>query len=400
MNIIVAEHHAATQKLLEKHLTKDGYQVFCAQDGFEAWEMVQKQEARIVISDWIMPGLNGLDLCRKIRAAKFPDYHYIIILTAKDGIPDIVEGLKAGADDYITKPLNPEELLARVRSGRRIVDLENQQKWATAHLYQSDKMAAIGQLAAGIAHEINNPTGFIISNINTLEEYAGDVKNIIQRYQELMALLNDVAAPPAIQQKAREIRQTESKIDLNYVMNDLDALIEDCREGAERIKNIVSEFKNFARPGKDELRWTDLNKSLMSTLKVMHNEIKYKATVTTNYGEIPAVNCFPGQIGQAFMNILMNAVQAIENQGEITIATRPLDDEVEITIKDTGAGIEEAHLPKIFDPFFTTKDVGQGTGMGLHVAYNTIKRHGGTIHVRSEAGHGTLFTIRIPVESS
>ncbi len=402
MNIIIAEDNPASRKLLETHLKKDGYQTFPARDGFEAWQLVQKKKARIIISDWMMPGLNGLELCRKIRSARFPDYFYVIILTAKTEKADIIKGLEAGADDFLIKPVNPEELLARIRSGKRIIALEDMRKQAMTKLYQSDKMVAIGQLAAGVAHEINNPLGFISSNIITLAEYKTDVKKIMLQYQSLLDLLEVTEVPSVIQQKARNIRRIENEIDLHFIMDDLDALLDDCREGTERIRKIVLDLKNFSRPGDDDqLKWMDINKSLESTLNVMRCDLKQKAEITMNFGEIPPVHCYPQQINQVFMNILINAVQAIENKGEITISTKAMDNNaVEVSVEDSGAGIEEALLPKIFDPFFTTKKVGEGTGMGLNVAYNIIKNHGGTISARSKAGQGTIFTVRIPVESS
>jgi signal transduction histidine kinase len=175
-------------------------------------------------------------------------------------------------------------------------------------------------------------------------------------------------------------------------------LIQDCREGTERIKKIVIDLKDFAHPGEDKLQVADINNGMESTLNVVSNELKYKATVTTDFGVLPEVKCYPQQLNQVFMNILVNAAQAIEEQGEINIKTTHVNGYVEIAISDTGSGISEENLNKIFDPFFTTKDVGKGTGLGMNIAYNIIKKHNGTIDVESKVGEGTTFTIRIPTE--
>ncbi|GAI89137.1 unnamed protein product, partial [marine sediment metagenome] len=176
-------------------------------------------------------------------------------------------------------------------------------------------------------------------------------------------------------------------------------LIKESQEGTERIKKIVIDLKDFAHPGEQELKYANINENLDSTLNIVWNELKYKATVTKDYGELPEVRCYPQQINQVFMNILVNAAQAIEKQGEIRIATRAVDGYVEIEISDTGVGIPKQDLSKVFDPFFTTKDVGKGTGLGLNMAYNIIQKHKGTIDVESEVGKGTTFIIRIPVET-
>ena len=269
-------------------------------------------------------------------------------------------------------------------------------------LLQQEKMASIGQLAAGVAHEINNPMGFISSNLNTLEGYEKDIRSLIEEYRPLVSGIKEATAPgqgrAAISETLDRIVALEKDMDIDFVLNDIPNLMKECQEGAERVKKIVIDLKDFAHPGEDKLKFADINKSLDSTLNVVWNELKYKATVTKDYGNLPEVQCYPQQLNQVFVNLLVNAAQAIEKQGEINITTRVLDGKVEITISDTGSGIPEENLSKIFDPFFTTKEVGKGTGLGLNVAYNIIKKHKGTIDVQSEVGKGTTFTIRIPVD--
>ena len=271
-----------------------------------------------------------------------------------------------------------------------------------AQMLQSEKMASIGQLAAGVAHEINNPTGFVSSNLKTLLDYQEDIAGLIGKYHELVALLESdqhlESLPECVKFSIQELKAAESDIDIDFLMEDINELIGDCREGTDRIKKIVIDLKDFAHPGEDKIQSMDINHGLESTLNVVNNEIKYKATVKREFGEIPNIQGYPQQLNQVFMNILVNAAQAIEKKGEITVKTGAVENFVEVTISDTGCGIPKENLQKIFDPFFTTKDVGKGTGLGMNIAYNIVKKHNGTIRVDSEVGKGTTFTIRIPVE--
>jgi PAS domain S-box-containing protein len=271
-------------------------------------------------------------------------------------------------------------------------------------MVQSEKMASIGQLAAGVAHEINNPVGFVSSNLKTLADYQQDIGEMIRSYQEFVSQTTDPAADAlntdAITCLAAQIRENESRLDIPYILEDVPDLIRESREGLDRIKKIVLDLKNFSHPGEDVLKLTDINQNLDSTLNIVWNEIKYKATVTRDYGPLPQVKCYPQQLNQVLMNLLVNAAQAIEKQGQIHIRTRRVGDQVQIAITDTGQGIPEKNLSRIFDPFFTTKPVGKGTGLGLNVTYNIIKKHQGTIDVQSEPGKGTTFTVCIPVDGA
>ncbi len=269
-------------------------------------------------------------------------------------------------------------------------------------LLQSEKMASIGQLAAGVAHEINNPTGFVSSNLKTLSDYQNDIKLLIKQYRRLNTDLKETMAiaeyPIVILEQLKRITDLEAEVDIDFVLNDISDLVKESQEGTERIKKIILDLKDFAHPGKDEIKLADINRNMESTLNVVWNELKYKATVTKDYGDLPEVECYPQQLNQVFVNLLVNAAHAIDNEGEIRIVTRSVDGYAEIKISDTGKGIPEENLSKIFDPFFTTKEVGKGTGLGLNVAYNIIKKHNGTIDVESTVGTGTTFTIKVPVQ--
>lgn len=266
-------------------------------------------------------------------------------------------------------------------------------------LIQSEKMASIGQLAAGVAHEINNPTGFVSSNLKTLSEYQQDMTMLIVEYRKLIANLKDTNNNRAfISKQVEHIESLEAKVDIDFILNDIQNLISQSRDGTERIKKIVLELKDFAHPGIQKLMYADINHELDSTLNIVWNELKYKAKIIKDYGDLPEIQCYPQKLNQVFLNLLVNAAQAIEKEGEIRITTRADDGWVEIVISDTGVGITEENLPRIFDPFFTTKEVGKGTGLGLHMAYNIISQHNGTIDVTSKVGEGTTFNIRIPVK--
>ena len=279
---------------------------------------------------------------------------------------------------------------------------EDERKNIKAQLLQSEKMASVGQLAAGVAHEINNPTGFVSSNLKTLSEYLKDINGLLREYKKLIADLKENTdadgGHPAISEHVERITALEEEVDIDFILNDIFELIEESREGTERIKNIVQDLKDFAHPGEDKPKFADINKNLDSTVNVVWNELRYKADVTKDYGDLPQVHCYPQMINQVFVNILVNAAQSIKERGEIKIKTRADNGYAEIKISDTGSGIPKENLSKIFDPFFTTKTVGSGTGLGMNVAYNIIKKHNGTIDVESTVGAGTTFTIRLPVE--
>lgn len=403
MKILVVEDNPVAQKVLIKIIQKAGYKVLSALDGLQALNMIEKDnDIRIVLTDWMMPEIDGLTMCRKIREAQYDYYIYLILLTAKDSKEDAVKGLEAGADDYIIKNSDSEGLKARLRVGERIIRLEDQYKKANIQLFHSEKMASIGQLAAGVAHEINNPTGFISSNLKTLTDYQGDIKGILLQYRSLMAELSDLAAknklPSSIASQLVRITDLEEDADIDFILDDIMDLIGDCQEGSDRIKKIVIDLKDFAHPGEEKKQLANINEGIESTLNVINNELKYKTTLKKEYGELPLVMCYPQKLNQVFMNLFINASHAIDEHGGISIITQADNEFVKIIISDTGCGIPLDLVSRIFDPFFTTKEVGKGTGLGLNIAFNIIRQHDGTINVESEVGKGTSFIINLPVK--
>lgn len=258
-------------------------------------------------------------------------------------------------------------------------------------LLQSEKLASIGQLAAGVAHEINNPVGYINSNIQALRQYIADLCRLIDAYRAAEPAIGDV-------QVREQLAELRHRLELDYVIGDIAALLDESQEGIERVKQIVQAMKDFSRTDAGEWIVTDLHIGIDSTLNFVHNELKYKADVVKEYGDLPPVECVLAQLNQVFMNLLVNAAQAIDGRGTVTIRTgRDGDAHVWIEIADTGGGIAPDHLPRLFEPFFTTKPVGKGTGLGLSVSHGIVQNHGGRIEVASELGKGTCFRIILPV---
>jgi signal transduction histidine kinase len=236
-----------------------------------------------------------------------------------------------------------------------------------------------------------------------LTDYQNDINNLINHYRKLVTNLKETIREnlsSAIEKQLEQIASLEDEADIDFILEDIMDLISDCKEGTSRIKKIILDLKDFAHPGEDKIQFADINDGIGTTLNVVWNELKYKATVNKELGKLPMVECYPQKLNQVFMNLFVNAAQAIEKQGEISITTMADNGFVEIKIEDTGSGIDKKNLDRIFDPFFTTKDVGKGTGLGLNVAYNIIKKHNGTIDVKSQIGKGTVFKIRMPVNLS
>ncbi|WP_426113779.1 ATP-binding protein [Massilia sp. PWRC2] len=255
---------------------------------------------------------------------------------------------------------------------------------ANSHLIHSEKMASIGQLAAGVAHEINNPIGFVISNMNSLRGYLDKLMNVIAAHEQAAALVaGNPVAPDA---------------DLDYIRDDIGDLLRESDEGLQRVKKIVQNMKDFAHAGEGQWQQADLHHGIVTTLNIVASELKFKANIVKDFGTLPLVACMATELNQVFLNILMNAGHAIAHGGQITIATGVAGKEVWISIADNGAGMPPQVVKRIFEPFYTTKPVGVGTGLGLSISYSIIEQHRGRIEVSSTVGVGTRFCIHLPIE--
>ena len=262
---------------------------------------------------------------------------------------------------------------------------------AQEQLVQSEKMASIGQLAAGVAHEINNPIGYVHSNLGSLQEYLHSLFSLIEVYERALRLPDPKVMLP-------EIQEMRDRYDIDFITGDLPQLMSESREGIERVTAIVRNLKDFSYSGRDD-SWksADLHAGLDSTINIIWNELKYKVTLEKHYGKLPLVQCRPSELNQVFMNILLNASHAIDERGTITVSTGVDGDEVWIDVQDSGHGIPDEILQRIFDPFFTTKPVGSGTGLGLSISYGIVKKHNGRIEARNIPGAGACFRITLPI---
>ena len=298
------------------------------------------------------------------------------------------------AEDVLSRERAEAVLLRR---NAELSELNNRLNEAQEQLLQSEKMASIGQLAAGVAHEINNPIGYVRSNIGSLEGYLEDIFRILDAYADVEAAMSpDLPA-------CATLSRLKVELDLAFLREDIPKLMAESKEGITRVRKIVQDLKDFSHvDSNQEWKWADLHQGLDSTLNVASNEIKYKADVIREYGVLPQVECLPSEINQVFLNLLVNAAHAIaeDKRGIITLRSGCDEQRAWVEVADTGRGIAPENLKRIFDPFFTTKPIGKGTGLGLSLSYGIIKKHGGRIEVDSEAGRGTTFRVILPLQQN
>jgi signal transduction histidine kinase len=263
-------------------------------------------------------------------------------------------------------------------------------KQSQFHLIQSEKMASLGQLVAGIAHEINNPVTFISAGVDSLKTNLEEVNQVLDIYHRITS--------DNVNEKLEEIEKLKDKIEYKKTTGEIINLIDSIKTGTERTTEIIKGLRSFSRLDEDILKVADIHENLNSTLILLRNKYKGRIEVEKYYEDIPQIECYPGQLNQVFMNILSNAIDAIEDKGIITIRTSKSNGSIQISIRDTGKGINENKKTKIFEPFFTTKEVGQGTGLGLSISHGIIEKHMGSIKVKSEVGKGSEFIISLPIK--
>jgi signal transduction histidine kinase len=407
--ILIVDDEQAVRDLFAEYLGQH-YSCEKAADAQAALELLSREPFALVLTDIQMPGLGGIELLRKI-AELYADTA-VIIVSGIDRTQRVIDAIRVGASDYIVKPCELDVLALRVeRALERRTLLRNARKYKQdlvirntelarrqtelerlqAQITQTEKMASLGQLAAGVAHELNNPAGFIYSNIDVL-------KNYVTRLERYLSVLDQTALPLETTARINEIKE---EIDYVNIVADLSSILTDCHIGAERIRDVVQNLRLFSRLDEADFKRVDLNEGIESTVRLL--SLYYRdgrITLLREYGDLPQVNCYAALLNQVWMNLLMNAAQAIgEASGEMRIKTRCEGETVIASFSDTGSGIAAEHLKKIFDPFFTTKPIGEGTGLGLSISHSIIERHGGKIDVESISGKGTTFTISIPVNA-
>jgi signal transduction histidine kinase len=274
-------------------------------------------------------------------------------------------------------------------------------------MLQQEKLASIGQLAAGMAHEINNPVGFVISNLNTLKENARDIVALMECYQRLADLVETDGSPgEGVADQLAVIESLRQRVDIDFIIKDTDCLVAESLEGAKRVQHIVQNLRDFTHPGVDAPEGVDLNNCLDTTLILLSKQLPQTVSFRRDYGVLPPLTCHLREMNQALFNILKNAVQAVakdddgDGDGEITIRTRADKDVLRISISDNGQGMPPETAGRVFDPFFTTREVGSGAGLGLTQAYNSVRSHGGQIEVQSRVGAGSTFIVILPLNQA
>ena len=406
-SILIVDDTTTNLKVLFTLLNQSGFKVSIAKSGESALEKVKEVLPDLILLDVMMPGIDGFETCRRLKADPRTKDIPVIFMTVLSEVVDKVKGLNLGAVDYITKPIEQDEVLARIN-----VHLELRK--AQLRLVQEEKMSALGQLVAGVAHEINNPVNFIYGNLTHARQYTDDLLKVLDLYET-----NTLEPIP-------EVLTYSEEIDLEFLKDDLPQLLHSMQVGAERILGIVRSLQVFSRLDRAERRPVNLHESLDSTLMLLSSRLRTKSQrpdfrrpdieVVKEYGELPLVECNPGELNQVFMNLLANAIDAInekidheentqqpDSQGvtpRIRILTEVTEDQTKVVIRitDNGIGMSEEVRQMIFEQFFTTKPVGQGTGLGLSITHQiVVAKHGGTLEVDSARGEGSEFVITLPV---
>lgn len=458
--ILIVDDSPINLDLIQKTLKRAGFEVAIASDGYSAINWLESESTDLILLDIIMPGIDGFETCKRFKENPLTRDIPVIFMTALNDGENRVRGLTLGAVDYITKPFEQEEVLARVNIHLKLRNLtkaladknellqqeisdrvkaetalqqrteelqklteeledrvdqrsaELSQTWqkfqeAQIQLMQSEKMSSLGELMAGIAHEINNPVNFIVGNIKYAEQYIEDLLNLVTLYQEKYPC------------PGTEIEQEIEAMELEFLKSDARQLMSSMRQGTEMVRNISISLRTFSRADTSSKVAFNIHEGIDSTLLILKHRLKanYKRPeiqIIKKYGDLPEVNCYPGQLNQVFMNIIANAIDAVEDASkersfheinrspnQITICTKLSEDceSVFIRIKDNGLGMPEVVRSQIFDHLFTTKPVGKGTGLGLSISHSiVVEKHGGKLSCKSVSGEGTELAIEIPLK--
>ncbi len=447
--ILIVDDTPTNLEVLSEGLTYAGFEVAVATSGERAIKQAEYEPPHLILLDVMMPGIDGFETCRRLKANPITKDIPIIFMTALTDVVDKVKGLSLGAVDYITKPFQQAEVLARVQIHVKLrnlsLTLEEQNiclkkevaertnaeaallkltqeleqrvaqrtkeltkslhelQQAQVRLVQAEKMSTLGQLVAGVAHEINNPINFIQANLHYLETYTEDLLKVLQLYQ--------IHCPcPSL-----DIQNQTNKIDLEFLSQDLPKILSSMHIGTERITEIVRSLRTFSRHDEAEVKIVNIHEGIDSTLTMLQHRLKASSeypeiVIVKEYGNLPKIECYAGKMNQVFMNVVSNAIDALQEaiddgmsfqvQPTIRIKTEVIgSDSIEIRISDNGQGIPQQIQHRLFDPFFTTKPAGKGTGLGMSISHQIItEKHGGSLHCISNMGSGAEFVIKIPIQ--
>ena len=420
--LLVVDDSPTYLYFITAQLEEEGHEVVAVSNGGDVLQRVDDEQFDCIVVDLVMPEMSGTELCARLDAIrrKRDQLFQIVILTAQDSKEDMMRGLEAGADDFVGKSSESEILKARIRAllRRKFLHEENMRitgefknkelelerahaekqaaeargalaealersngELAAAYrelqetqtqLVQAAKMASLGALVAGIAHEINNPLAFVSNHLGTVT-------------RGVDALMPEIEP---------HLSATGGRT-LDKVRQRLEAM----RLGVDRVEDLVVKLRTFSRLDEAEVKTIEIEESIESVLTLLQHKLADRLTIDRRYGDVKRVSCYPGPLNQVIMNVVANAIDAIEESGTITIATSQIGEMLAISISDTGIGIPASIRDRVFDPFFTTKPVGSGTGLGLSISYGIVRRHGGLLEIQSEEGRGTEVTIKIPLES-
>ncbi len=418
--ILVVDDNSINIKVLFDVLQEANYRVLVAKNGESAIAKLQAVSPDLILLDVMMPGIDGFETCRRLKASEHTQNIPVIFTTALTDVNDKVKGFSLGAVDYITKPFRQEEVLARVqmhlklrhlhqeleqRVAERTIELSTALKTlqqSQLQLVQSEKMSALGQLIAGVAHEINNPVASVNGNLSHAKTYVQDLMDHLQLYRE--------------RSSDQDITDHAAEVELDYLLEDLPKVLSSMSQGIGRIRDISVSLRSFSRSDSETSVLYDIHEGIDSTILILQHRFKANSQrpdieIVKQYDTLPLVPCFPGPLNQVFMNLLANAIDALEESNHdrsfddikshlnrITLQTEKLDQHIKISIHDNGIGMTDAVKQKIFDYLFTTKPIGKGTGIGLAIAHQIVEKHQGSLEVRSQLGQGSTFIMTLPLK--